>query len=125
MLEMKRAIEKYFSDNWSQTPIHWQGMDFVQPNSGVWIHITFTPIDRESHGSGCISTNIAQVRVLSYGKTPNASLELDGDVGTFLGNYSWNSASVVDVGDYDGLGIIDLDNGVFETSSLFTVTTTK
>ena len=125
MIEMKIQIETYFKDNWTQTPIHYQGMRFIPPSTHNWVSITFTPIDRESHGSGCIATDIAQVRVLSYGNTPNASLELDGDVGAFLENYSWNSASIVGARDYDGLGILDMENGAFETSSLYSVMLTK
>lgn len=126
MVDMKIAIDTYFSDNWTECPVHYQGMTFTQPSDAKWIHIMFTPIEREQYGFGdACATNIAQLRILSYGDTPNASLTLDGDVQTFIENYYWGTGNNVETAEPDGLGIIDLDNGVFETSTLYIVTSTK
>lgn len=126
MVDMKIAIDTYFNDSWSSTPIQWQGMTFEQPADGEWIQLSFTPIAREQggFGAGC-ATNMAQLRVMSYGTTPNASLTLDGEVQEFIENYYWGEGNNVDTQEPDGLGIIDFDNGVFETSSLYLVTSTK
>jgi len=122
---MKIAIEKHFADNWTATPIHWQGMRFTAPSDNKWIHVSFTPISRQrgGFGGGC-ATNEAQVKIMSYDKTPTASLALDGQVLTFLENYSWEHNSTVGLSEPDGLGTIDMENGAFETSSLYQVKST-
>jgi len=125
MVEMKIAIETYFADHWSSTPIQWQGMKFVQPTNKQWVYVNFTPIDVETSMNGKCETNIAQIRVLTYGGTPNISLKLADDIRDFLAFYSWNNSSIVESYSTDGLGIIDMENGAFETSSLFTVESTK
>ena len=122
---MKTMIEKHFADNWHYTPIHYQGMKFTAPADNKWIHISFTPISRQrgGFGAGC-TTQEAQVKVMSYGENPSMSLALDGHVQTFLENYQWEHNTIVGTQEPDGLGTLDMENGAFETSSLYYVTQT-
>ena len=122
MVDMKIAIEKHFADNWSTTPIHYQGMKFTAPADNKWIHISFTAIERTrgGFGGGCTSET-AQVKVMSYDRTPTSSLKLDGHVVAFLENYQWEDNSIVGLQEPDGLGTLDMENGAFETSSLYYV----
>ena len=38
----RAAIEKYFSDNWTTTPIQFDNVKFNKPNDSKWVTITIT-----------------------------------------------------------------------------------
>ena len=44
MKSLKIELEKHFNDNWSQTPVQFQGSTFTQPTE--WISLVFIPLDR-------------------------------------------------------------------------------
>ena len=99
--------------------------DFTQPTGGKWISLVFIPIARDTYafdGQNGRSVDLVQFKVLSYGTNATQALGLDDDVRTFLECFSIpNNDAKVGNGVPDGLGIIDLDNDVFEIGSLYEI----
>ncbi len=66
--------------------------------------------------------DVIDVKVLSYSDNPTKVIGLEDDVKTFLECWDVpNHGAEVGVGKPDGLGIIDLDNGVFEAVTTYLI----
>ncbi len=125
MVALKIELEQYFVDNWTETPIQFQGNDYTAPIDNRWIYIEFIPIDRAIYSMGCpfpYSMDTVMLRVYARDTTPTASLSLDDEVRTFIECFQMSSVTAT-VGDGvpDGLGIVDLGNSIFETASNYTI----
>lgn len=121
MHSLKEQLEIYFNENWVLTPVQYQGARFDQPTDKTWIYISFVPIDRAVYGfdgGNGRKMDTAMLRVSSYSSNPLKSLEIDDAVRAFLECWElpFNDCQVQE-GVPDGLGIVDLGNGMFETIS--------
>lgn len=128
MNKLKKEVEQYFLDNWSTSPIQWDEDDsFKAPSDKSWIGINFIPIDRSviglDGGSGRKS-NLAQVKIFSYGRNPTKALELEDSVRAFFEciDLPLNDARV-GLGEPDGFGVVDMQNGLYQSATLYDVKT--
>jgi len=123
MKSLKIEIEKYFVDHWTQTPIQFQGSTFTQASE--WISVVFIPLDRSLYafdGGNGRKMDTVMVKVLSYSDNPTKTLGLEDDVRAFLECIEVpNNNARVGMGKPDGLGVLDLENGVFEASSTYLI----
>ena len=123
MKSLKVEIEKYIQANWTQTPVKFQGSTFAQTSE--WVSVVFIPLDRSLYafdGGDGRKKDTVMLKVLSYSDNPTKCLGLEDDVRAFLEciNIPNNNARV-GMGKPDGLGVIDLENGVFEASSTYLI----
>ncbi len=120
MTAIKQKIEQYFIDSWHGAPFIVQGQEInSQPPFMV---ISFIPIDREkvSYGGTCAhSRDTAAFKIECYETNPTKCLILEDSVKAFLECYNIDSIRVAE-GKPDGLGIIDLENHLFQSVLLFT-----
>lgn len=123
MQNLKKQIEIYFNDNWTDTPVQYQGSS--EPDTDTFIYITFVPLDRSVYGmdsNGGRKKDTVMARIFSYSSNPLKSLEIDDSVREFF--ECWELPGIdarTQTGVPDGLGIVDLGNGMFETTSNYTI----
>lgn len=123
MQNLKKAVETYFNDDWTSTPLQFQGS--ALPDTDTFIYIVFVPIDRSVYGIGNNKgrkKDTVMIRVSSYSSNPLRSLEIDDAVRDFF--ECWEVPNIdaqVQSGVPDGLGIVDLGNGMFETISNYMI----
>lgn len=115
--DIKAEIEQYFIDNWINTPIQFQGVDFDQPNA--WISLIFIPIERTANTCGRVMSN-AQLKILCYDTNPSMAIKLMDEVNTFF-DCKTLTKSYSGAGNADGLGIIDLLNNTYEVATLYEI----
>ena len=113
----KREIEQYFLDNWTATPIQFQGVDFDSPDK--WISLAFIPVDRTSNTCNRVFEN-SQLKILCYDKSPTLAIKLLDEVNTFFDCKSL-STCYSGTGNADGLGVQDLLNNTYEVATLYEV----
>lgn len=125
MVSLKQELEAYFNDNWVDTPIQWDGIDFSKPVGGSWIGLKFNPIDRALYaydGQDGRNRDLAQLEVMTYGKTTTASISLGDDVKTFIENWKFvTNDAQVGLGVPDGNGVINLESDIFESVLTFEI----
>lgn len=125
MVFLKQEIEAYFHSSWSDTPIQWEGIDFSAPTDGEWIALKFNAIDRALYaydGNDGRTRDIAQLQVMTYGKTTTASLSLGDDVKAFIENHNYSNVDAkVGLGVPDGNGVLNLENDIFESVLTFEI----
>jgi len=119
LYESKVEIEQYFLDNWTSTPIQFQGVDFTQPNK--WISLVFIPIERTANTCNRVFEN-SQLKVLCYDVNPTLAMKLIDEVNAFF-DCKTLSKVYSGVGKADGLGAIDLLNNTFEIASIYEIDT--
>ena len=125
MVDIKKEIDALFNDDWIETPVQFQGTDFTTPNNKRWISIRFTPIDRALYafdGANGRKADTVQVQVLCYDKSTTKALELEDSVREFFECYKLQTVNgTVEEGNPDGLGVVNIGNDVYQTSSLYTI----
>ena len=120
---IKASIEQYFIDNWSDTDIQFEGLNFDYSNLDSWISLKYIPVENISYAfdgtyNGRIKYN-AQLKVFCYAKSVPLAFKLGDDVKTFLNNVSLPNNIEVYIGQDRGAN--DLGNGYFETEAIFKI----
>lgn len=115
MVNIKQKVEQYFIDSWTGAPFNFQGNDIeaVAP----FFTISFVPLEREAYsfGGACSrKRDTAYFKISSYETNPTKCIILDDEVRAFLECYNVDSVQLEE-GKPDGLGIVDLENGLFES----------
>jgi len=117
----KSDVDKYFKDNWTLTPIQYDGANFVTPLDNKWVSISLNPYDREligMDGHKGRKLDYAYIRVNCYDTSTTLCYNLANEVQKFLECIEIPTADnplMVGLGIADGNGAIPLDNGVFFT----------
>ena len=117
MYIIKKEIDDYFFQNWTKTPIQFEGAKFTQPKDGRWIAVRYIPYSRGYHGI-CVETK-ATVRIVIFETSVTECYKLGDEVIGFFELQDINKVSVSH-GYTDGFPADDLD-GIFRTSTLFDV----
>ena len=107
LIECIAETQKYFIDNWTDTPIQIDGMPFDNSTLDQYIQIRYTPIDDESLMGRTTSTGILQV--YCYHKIKNLAAVLADDVREFAGDKDLPKGIALGCG--KNILIEDLDNG--------------
>ena len=125
MKSVKVALEKYFSDNWTETPIRFQG-DKLKPDTR-FIEINFIPIDRTIYSTGNgrgRKRDLIQFKISCFDSSSTLVFGLEDKVREFLECYEESDTDYnfyVGEGVPSGRGATALDNGVFVSISLYEV----
>ncbi len=117
LLAIKKEIDQYFSDNWTETNIQYQGADFF--DEGRWISLSFVPVQRTSNTCGRTFEN-SQLRVLCYDANATKVMDLADKVNAFADCLSLTTCGF-SVGNPDGLGVQDMGNNTFELALIFEI----
>jgi len=121
-LEIKSTLEQYFIDNWTQTQIQFDGVDFDYSNIDSWISLVYTPVENNLIGFDGSSVgrirNNAILKVFCYAKTVPLTYKLSDDVKAFLNGKQFSDIKV-SIG--QDRGATNLDNGFFEVLTIFEV----
>ena len=126
MYANKSDIDKYFKDNWTLTPIQYDGAQFEIPADNSWISISLLPYDRELiglDGGAGRKLDYGIIRVNCYDTSVTLCYDIAYEVQAFLECSEIPTTDgkklLVDMGIADGQGSIPLDNGVYETQINF------
>ncbi len=119
MNKVKESIEAYFKDNWVETPIQYEGTDFIAPSR--WISLAFVPIDRVLtgyDGSRGRKKDIILLKIASFDTSTTLALKLEQQVRDFIECYqddviNYNVGILVP----NGNGCVPLENDVYQTIS--------
>lgn len=117
MYTTKVEIEQYFNDNWTLTPIQYQGINFDSVES--WVSLVFIPIERTANTSHRVFEN-SQLKVLCYHKSPTLVTKLVDEVNQFLDCLNLSTCRL-GTGNSDGTGTQPLGNDTYELVTLFEV----
>jgi len=115
--DIKKDIETHFQSNWTDTPIQWEGVRFDSVDS--WISLKLIPIANEANTCSRIFNNL-QLQVLCYDITHTKVMELSDKVSEFASCIDLTSCHI-QVGSYDGLGVIPLENNVSFLNTIFEI----
>ncbi len=115
--DIKKDIETHFQNGWSDTPIQWEGIDFESPDE--WISLKVIPITATANTCKRVFSNL-QLQVLCYSTNHTKVMELSDKVSNFASCVDLTTCHI-QVGSYDGLGCISLDNGVSFLNTVFEV----
>ena len=116
MFSTKREIDRYFEMNWSLTPIQFAGTPFTHSPS-KWVIVKVVPHGRDIIGIGGSNGGRKRtrqtIRVFCYESSATLAFILASHVQEFLecrvvGN------TTIGVGEGDGAGALDLENGFYE-----------
>ena len=126
MLEDKHIVDKYFQDNWTGTPIQYDGANFKMPVDGKWISVRLVPYDRQSlSANNGLKVDYALIRVFCYDTSVTKCYNLGKQVQDFLEckKIPTDTASelIVEVAVPNGDGATPLHNSIYETVLNFTV----
>ena len=126
MFNDKNVIDKYFMDNWTDTPISYEGVPFSHPKDGKWIHVAFLVYDRQVYGMDGRTgrkKDWGKIVVRCYDSSPTLSMRLANKVQLFLECIAITADDgndiMIDMGISDEFGAVDLDNGIFEVQLSF------
>ena len=120
MLNTKKIIDTYFASSWVHGDIQFEGTVIPLP-SKPFIATSFTKIDRSIIGFGGDKTSkrdTGMYTVRCYADSPTTVYDLEALVLDFLECKELNGVSV-GVGVAQGNGAINLDNGLWETTTNF------
>lgn len=118
---IKQAVDKYFNDNWIETPIQFETADFSYPDSKKWISIKYIPYDRVLYGmdgdTGRKTTSTTVV-IRCFDTTSTLAYDLAILVQAFFECETIDSLKV-GLGIGDGNSAVDLENGCFQVTLNF------
>ena len=126
IFQTKPLIDKYFKDNWTKTPIQYDGADF-EAKTTSWISVALVPMDRQItsfDGQDGRKSEEGIIRVRCYDTSATKVYSLNFDVLTLLECKEFDGLRV-GVGTPDGSGAVPLDNGVYESQIDFIVKVIK
>ncbi len=118
--DIKKEIEHHFKNNWADTPIQYQGADFI--SSKRWIGLSFVPVDRSANTCGRRMSS-SLLKVLCYDDNTTTVIDLADKVNAFTDCLELGLCRL-SVGNPDGLGVQDMGNSTFELALIFEVNNT-
>ena len=128
MFNDKNVIDKYFQDNWTETPISFDGVGFDIPTDNKWVSVAMVVYDRSlyaispQHGR---KLDYGKIIVRCYDISPTLVMKLCAKVQEFLECHTIiaddGKEILVDMGISDDLGVVNLDNGIFEVQLGFKI----
>ena len=121
--QMKSEIENIFKLGWTQSPIQYHFEPFNTPSDSKWISLEYFSIERTSSTGGRKYLE-SLLRVRCYDRTGTLSVKLQDEVNAFFDCYQ-GSTFYSGTGSSDGLGIQSLDNGIYESTGTFSITSSS
>jgi len=76
LLQSKKDIEQLFYDNWTETDIHWSGMNFDIENRDEWIRLQYKPHRIDNNGLSYDGKYSGVIQMAIFAKTEFRSLAL-------------------------------------------------
>ncbi len=123
MLKMKQEIEQKFLDEWTETPIQFDIVDYSTATDSAWVSLMFDPLSREEIGFGGSCSrkmDTAFIKVLCFETSPTKVLMLEDKVKEFMECYTFSTVGAYTrVGEPNGEGINNLENGVWFSTLQF------
>lgn len=118
----RTALEGYFYQSWTTTPIQYHGVSFTTPSTKKWIGLKFVPVENvlyafDGTDTGRIEYN-AQMQVFCYDTSLSKCIKLADSICTFLNGKRFSPDIVCGIGQVHGAAI-DLENGIFECMVTF------
>ena len=121
--DIKIALDTYFQDNWTSTPIQFQGQSLDTASIDSFISLIYSPVENETYGlDGTENGRILYsglYKIFCYAKNYNKVLILADEVKTFLNGKEFPESMHIGIGQ-DG-SPTDLDNGFIEILTIFNV----
>ena len=114
LFEFQSVLNKHFDANFSLCPVEYEGIRFNTPADREWISLHFLPEDADEGKENGL------VRVICYSSSATLAFSLAADVKKFLDN-AFIEGVDIGVGRGDGLGAINLENGIWQTVLLFDI----
>lgn len=121
-LNISKAVNDYFLNNWTATPIQIEGVDFITPTAKKWISISILPYDREAYaydGDKGRKKQYVLVAIRCYDITPTLSHLLAQEVQSFFECVTLEETLAVGLGIGDGNGAVNLGNAVYQVTLNF------
>lgn len=81
----KEYVETLFNDEWTLTPIHFEGMDFREEGVPEWINLLYQPRSGLISSFGQTTTLTGWVHVICWADSPKKVEELADKVVEFFG----------------------------------------
>jgi len=120
-LNIKEAVDSYFEDNWTSTPVQYEGTDFGTPVTHKWISLQMLPYDRDTYaydGANGRKRSYQLIRVRCYDVSPTLAFTLAQEVQAFFECVTLDTLKV-GIGTGDGNGAVDLNNDIYEVTLNF------
>jgi len=109
-------INKHFNTGFTVCDIEYEGLRFSAPDNKKWISLFLIPEDANKEGESGL------LKVICYDTSATLCFKLADEVKDFLDNAQFNGLSF-DLGAGDGLGCLNLENGIYQTVVLFDMRT--
>lgn len=120
-LNIKKEIDTFFKNNWTETPIQYEGADFKYPTDKSWISLSYAPYDRNIYaynGETGRKRTYTTVIVRCFDVNPTFCFDLVNKIQAMFECQTIGTIKV-GVGMGDGNGAIDNENGTFQLSANF------
>ena len=114
LFEHNGEINKYFNDNWSETPVQFESIRFDTPLDQRWISIQVHPYSRydQTFGNGYRKEN-GLLKVFVYATSATLAYSLASLVDEFI-RETMIGEIFIDVGSANGYGVTPLHDGIYE-----------
>ena len=114
LFSSQEKINEYFSNNFTDCLVEYEGLRFDHPDLKEWISLYLLP----EEASKTVESGL--FKVVCYSSSATLAFKLGDKVKTFLDNTQFESLTF-GIGYGDGLGILNLENGIYQTVVLFDV----
>jgi len=122
LADIKILTETYIQTNWNTTPIFYGKQEIVGEDA---IHLSFIPIDRELYSAGCgvgRKLDYTMMKIRFYSTNALKLLQYQDEMIALLECYEQGN-TYYEVAKPDGLGSLDLTNGMVEATLNFNART--
>ncbi len=122
LAQIKIDTETYIAANWATTPIFYDTQNITGTDA---IHLSFIPVDRELYSAGCGTgrkLDYTMMKVRFYAPNTLTVSQYQDEFITLLECWENNNTNY-EVAKPDGLGSVNLDNGVIESTINFNART--
>jgi len=116
--EITRQLEKYFSNNWSDTSIAWRNVNFTAPNDPwVWFHVLPDNSEVAEIKGAATRNGVCKIQIfIKPGQGTRQAMDLAGKVEAL---FHWQDIGGVFCGP-----AYTTDNGLNDSGNWYQVTTT-
>lgn len=111
ILDTKRGVSAFFFQNWTETPIHWFGLEFDINGLDEWIFVSYTHTSSKNadiNGSDYRENGV--IDILIYARTENRTFEIYDMISNMLRNQRIGNTSV-DLISIDNKATMSTENG--------------
>jgi hypothetical protein len=113
IVELKQGISSFFHTSWTETPIHWYGLEFEIEGLSEWIRISIEPTSSaNSDISGVGYKQNAIINIEIYCDKENRTFEIYDIISNMLLNKNIGNAYVYRI-DIDRKGLLQTTLGDF------------